>query len=122
MPIHSGKRSVLLEKSFAFSVRIIRLYQYLCKQKEFSLASQILRSGTSIGANIEEANGGISVADFSSKISIAYKEARETRYWLFLLKETEYIEEKLFKSLETDCEELLKILYASLKKTRINKS
>jgi four helix bundle protein len=80
--------NVIQEKSYIFAIRIVRLYKYLIKQqKEFVLAKQILRSGTSIGANIEEAIGGQSKKDFLSKLSIAYKEARETNYWLRILKD-----------------------------------
>jgi len=116
------KKNVILDKSFKFAVRIVRLYQYLCNnKKEFVLSKQILKSGTSIGANIEEAHGGISTPDFSSKISIAYKESKETKYWLRLLFETDYLDKKMFDSLYADCEELNKILFAILKSTRINK-
>jgi four helix bundle protein len=101
-------------------VRIVKLYQYLCKEKyEFVLSKQILRSGTSIGANVEEADGGISKSDFSNKISISYKEAKETHYWLRLLKETNYLSENLFNSLIQDCNEICKILFSILKTSRI---
>jgi four helix bundle protein len=83
------------------------------------LSKQLIRSGTSIGANIAEANGGISVADFSAKISIAYKECLETKYWLSLLKDTGYIEEKAFNSIYTDADEIGKMLFSILKKTRL---
>lgn len=117
------KENIIKEKSFKFSVRIVKLYQFLCNEKkEFNLSKQVLKSGTSIGANVEESLGGISMNDFSNKISIAYKEARETEYWLKLLAETNYIEDKLFKSLYNDCVELSKILYTILKKTRLNKN
>lgn len=110
---------VLVPKSFSFSIRIVKLYQFLTEtKKEFVMSKQILRSGTSIGANIQEAKGGISKADFSSKFSIAYKEARETQYWLKLLHETNYMELNLFKSIYKDCDELSRILYASLKTAR----
>ncbi len=80
------KDNIVLDKSFHSAVRIIKLFQYLCNdKKEFILSKQILRSGTSIGSNAEEAHGGISMSDFSNKISLAYKEARETHYWLRLL-------------------------------------
>ncbi len=81
---------------------------------------QLLRSGTSIGANIAEANGAISTADFSSKMSIAYKESLETKYWLSLLKDTDYIDLKVYESIFQDVDEIGKILFAILKKTRIN--
>ena len=93
----------------------------MCEQKkEYVLSKQLLRSGTSIGANIAEANGAISDADFSSKISIAYKECLETKYWLSLLKNTDFIDEKVFQSMHQDADEIAKILFSILKKTRIN--
>ena len=105
------KENVLLEKSFAFAVRVVKAYKYLAEEKkEFVLSKQFLRSGTSIGANSEEAIGGQSKADFVSKISIAYKEARETNYWIRLLKATDYFDETQSKSLLDDLEELLKII------------
>lgn len=117
-----SKNSIILDKSFKFAVRIIKLYQFLCKEKkEFVLSKQILRSGTSIGANVEEAHGGISDSDFSNKISLAYKESRETQYWLRLLNAADYINKRMFDSFAKDCEELCKILFSILKTTRINK-
>ena len=113
-------KDILKKKSFAFAIRIVRLYQFLIeKKKEYVLAKQILRSGTSIGANVQEAHGGISKADFSAKVSIAYKESKETQYWIQLLHETDYIDTKLFDSLLEDCEELSKMLFSILKTTRI---
>jgi four helix bundle protein len=88
-------------------------------KREFILSKQFLRCGTSIGANIAEANGAISTAEFSSKISISYKKSLETKYWLSLMKETSFIDEKLFNSLYADVDELSKILFAILKRTRI---
>src|ERR1039458_9742428 len=97
------KESPLQIKSYAFALRIIKLCQYLEKEKkEFILSKQILRSGTAIGALISEARFGQSKADFLSKMSIALKESNETDYWLNLLKDSGYIEEKLFKSLSKD--------------------
>ena len=114
--------NAILDKSFLFAIRIIKLYQYLCKEhNEFVLSKQILRSGTSIGANAEEAHGGISDADFSNKVSTSYKEARETKYWLRLLHAAGYIEQKLFDSLFLDCDELCKLSYAIIDTTRIKK-
>ncbi len=105
-----AKQNPALEKSFDFALRIVKLYQHLSeRKKEFVLSKQILRSGTSIGANLEEAHGAQSDLDFQSKISIAYKEARETSYWLRLLKASNYITEKQFGSIYLDCEELIKI-------------
>jgi four helix bundle protein len=103
--------NVVRDKSYAFAVRIVRLYQHLSsKKKEFTLSKQILRAGTSIGANVEEAIGAQSRADFISKLGIAYKEARETSYWLRLLKDTDYLTEAEFISIHTDAEELCKII------------
>jgi four helix bundle protein len=116
-----SKDNVLKEKSFTFAVRIVKLYQYLCSEKkEFILSKQTLRSGTSIGANVEEAQGGVSKADFSNKIGIAYKEAKETHYWLRLLHETKYIDQQPFHSILEDCDELCRLLFSVLKTTRIN--
>jgi len=116
------KENIILDKTFNFAVRIVKLNQFLVqKKKEFVLSKQILRSGTSIGANVEEADGGVSRSDFSNKISIAYKESKETHYWLRLLFATNFIEEKMYNSLITDCNEICKILFAILRTTRINK-
>ncbi len=99
-----------LEKSFDFALRIVKLYRHLSeRKKEFVLSKQILRSGTSIGANLEEAHGCQSDSDFQTKVSIAYKEARETSYWLRLLRASGLITEKQFSSIHDDCEELLKL-------------
>src|SRR2546421_9066177 len=98
--------NVVREKSFAFAVRIVNMYRLLTEQRrEFVLSKQVLRSGTSIGANIEEAIGGQSRADFISKLSIAYKEARETSFWIRLLKETKYLDENEAASILNDVEE-----------------
>lgn len=108
--------NVILDKSFAFALRILKLYLFLRKKKvDIGLCSQILDSGTAIGANVEEAIGGSSRKDFINKMQIAYKEARETKYWLRLLKEGELIEKKLAESFLKDCEEILKILTAIYK-------
>ncbi|MDX1640145.1 MAG: four helix bundle protein [Balneolaceae bacterium] len=113
----------LYNKAYAFAIRIIKGYQFLSKEKrEFILSKQLLKSGTSIGANIAEANGAISNADFSSKISIAYKESLETKYWLSLLRDTDFINSKTFKSMFKDADELSRILYSILKTTRIKGS
>jgi len=103
--------NIIQEKSFAFAVRIVNLYKFLCEEKkEFVLSKQILRCGTSIGANVEESIGGQSDKDFLSKISIAYKEARETIYWLKLLLATNYLSKEQADSLLNDTEEICKIL------------
>lgn len=114
-------RNNLYDKSYAFAIRIVKAYQFLSAEKrEFILSKQLLKSGTSIGANVAEADGAISTADFSSKISISYKECLETKYWLSLLKDTGFIEEKTFLSMHDDADELTKILFSILKTTRLN--
>ena len=116
------KENVVYEKAYDFAKLIVHCYQdILGDKKEFVLSKQLLRSGTSIGANISEANGAISKADFSSKISIAYKECLETKYWLSLLKDTGYINEERYDSLHKAADELAKILFSILKTTRIKK-
>ena len=110
----------LYKKAYSFSVEIIKTYKFLIKDKEFVLSKQLLRSGTSIGANIAEANGAISKNDFSAKMSISYKECLETKYWLSLLKDTEYIDESTYLNLFEKADELAKILFSILKTTRIN--
>lgn len=105
------KDNIVQQKSFAFAIRILNVYKYLVSEKkEFVLSKQLLRSGTSIGANIEESIGGQSDKDFFSKISISYKETRETIYWLKLLQATDYLSEQEAISLLTDAEEICKIL------------
>ena len=117
------KENIVLEKSYLFAQRIVKLYLYLKKEKkEYELAKQILKSGTSIGANVEEAIGGFSRKDFSAKFGISYKEARETKYWLRLLHDTNIIETKVFYSMEKYCEELLRIIGSILKTIRYTKS
>lgn len=105
--------NLIASRSFDFAVRCINLYKYLnytATTKEFVLSKQLLRSGTSIGANVEEAIGAQSKADFYAKMTIAYKEARETHYWVRLLRTTGYINENEYKSIIKDIEEILKIL------------
>jgi len=109
------KENIALEKSYKFAIRTVRLYQYLVNEKrEYVLSKQVLRSGTSIGANIEEAVGGFSKKDFIAKISIAYKEARETKYWLRLLTDCGYLKRSFFDSIFIDCDELCRILAQTL--------
>lgn len=108
--------NIVLEKSKNFALRIIKLYKYLTgEKKEFILSKQIMRSGTSIGANIKESTRAQSDADFYSKLNIALKEAAETEYWLELLHKSEYLDGKLFDSLYEDCQEIIKILVAITK-------
>lgn len=113
------KESILKTKSYKFAIRVVKLTQYMVvDKKEKVLSNQILRSGTSIGALIHEAEFGQSKADFINKMSVALKEANETVYWLMLLYDTNYIEEKLFKSLETDCKELISMLVSTIKTSK----
>lgn len=111
-----ARDSVTLDKSKNFAIRIVRLYQYLCtEKKEFVLSKQLLRSGTSIGANLAEAIYGISDKDFLSKIYISLKECAETNYWLELLFKTDYLTEQQYQSINEDCTELIKLLTSSAK-------
>ncbi len=117
------KDNILIDKSVAFAVRIIKLHQYLVKsKKETIISKQIVRSGTSIGANINEANYGQSKADFISKMHIALKECAETEYWLKLLTLSEYITPDMGNSLLQDCMELKRILIASINTAKANKA
>lgn len=110
------KDNILLKKTYAFALRIVKLYQFLVKEnKEYILSKQLVKSGTSIGANSEEAAGAQSRKDFKSKLSIAYKEARETHYWLRLLRDSEYLDQNLAESFLTDCDEILKIIGSIIK-------
>ena len=112
--------NVVQIKSYAFAVRIIKVFKYLSEQKkEFVLSKQILRSGTSIGANIEESIGGRSDKEFLFKLEISYKEARETHYWIRLLKDTDYLSVEEADSLLKDVDELLRII-GSIQKTLRN--
>ena len=111
-----ARDSVTLDKSKNFAIRIVRLYQYLCTEtKEFVLSKQLLRSGTSIGANLAEAIYGISDKDFLSKMYISLKECAETKYWLELLFKTDYLTEQQYQSINEDCTELIKLLTSSAK-------
>ena len=105
------KENIIQDKSYKFALRIIKLFIYLKEEKnEYVLSKQVLRSGTSIGANIEEGIGAQTKKDFISKFSIAYKEARETHYWIRLLKDSGFIDLKMSQSILEDCEELMKII------------
>ena len=115
-----GGKNILKEKSYAFALRVVKLYKYLCSHKEYVLSKQVLRSGTAVGALVSEAAFGQSKADFISKLSIALKEANETLYWLSLLKDAAYIDVKMFKSIEPDIEELIKLLVSSIKTAKSN--
>lgn len=113
------KDNIVQTKSFAFAIEIINLYKNLVEnKKEYTLSKQLLRSGTSIGANVEEAIGGQSRKDFVAKFSIAYKEARETIYWLKLLKESKYVEAVVANEMIDRCDELARIISSILKSSR----
>lgn len=114
------KQSLIKEKSYSFALRIIGLYKELLKQNEFVLSKQLLRSGTSIGANVEEALAGQSRADFLSKMSIASKEARETSYWLRLIRDSETISKTKVDPLLTESESIANILTSIVKTTGTN--
>ena len=108
--------NLIVDKSKAFAVRIVNLYKYLCSEKkEYVLSKQLLRSGTSIGANVKEAIRGQSREDFVHKLSISLKEASESEYWLELLYETEYITQAQFESMIADCRELIRVLSSIIK-------
>jgi four helix bundle protein len=111
----------VLDLSLNFAVRIVRLYQFLCENKrEFVLSKQLLRSGTGIGANVREAVYAQSRKDFVSKMSIALKEASETEYWLELLRKTDYLDEKQYVSIQSDCSSIAKIITAIVRTSKNN--
>ena len=113
------KENILKNKSFSFAVRMVNLYKFLKKQhSEYIISQQLIRSGTSIGAIVREAEHAESMKDFVHKLSIGLKEANESKYWLELLVATEFITKKMFDSLNKDCEELLKLLTASVKTSK----
>ena len=118
------KDNIILDKSFTFAIRVVKLYKHLCdEKKEYVLSKQLLRSGTSIGANINEAQAGQSKADFIAKMAIASKEARETKYWIDLLTKTNYLDinENHVQSLIKDIEEIIKLLTSIVKSSMENK-
>jgi len=113
------KNNPLKDKSYQFAIRIVKLSQFLQKdKKEFVLSRQVLSSGTAIGALIREAEFGQSKADFTNKMSISLKEANETEYWLSLLKDTDFISENQFISLQSDCKELIAMLVSTVKTSK----
>ena len=113
--------SIIEKKSFDFAVRIVNLYRHLtADKKEFVLSKQLLRSGTSIGANVAEGERGQTKPDFNTKMNIALKEANETYYWLRLLYKTDFLTEKEFNSIESDIKEIIAILISICKKTNVN--
>ena len=112
-------KNIIEKKSFDFAIRIVKLYKYLCNnKKEYVISKQVLRSGTSIGANVAEAQQAQSKADFISKLSIALKETTETKYWLRLLNATNYLNQSEIKSILDDCIEIEKILTSILRSSK----
>jgi four helix bundle protein len=109
------KESIIKDKSYAFALRIITLARWLRERKEYDLASQVLRAGTSIGANVEEALAGVSRADFIAKMAVASKEARETHYWLRLLRDSKTVPSERITPLRDECLELVRILTSIVK-------
>jgi four helix bundle protein len=110
------RESILANKTVDFAVRIVRFYQYLCKEKkEYVLSKQILKSGTSIGANVRESRNAQSKADFINKLNVALKEADETQYWLEIMERAEIIDSKQIESLHNDLYEIISILVSSIK-------
>lgn len=115
------KENVIKIKSYAFALRVVRLYKFLCEEKrEFVLSKQLLRSATSVGANVEEADAGQSKRDFVAKLQISLKESKECHYWLRLLKDADYIDNQTFDSLMSDCNEVIIILTSILKTAKNN--
>lgn len=118
---HNPKKNVLENKSLLFALRIINAYKYITQDKqEYILSKQLLRSGTSVGAMIKEAEFAESKMDFIHKLNVALKEANETRYWLMLLKGAEYISVSAYESIEEDCNELIRLLVSIIKTSRQN--
>jgi len=119
MSLTAAKENPLKDKSYSFALRSVNLYKHLSADKrEFVLSKQILRSGTSIGANVAEANQAQSKADFVHKLSVALKEAVETEYWLNLLRDSEFLSQEQAESMLSDCLELIRILTASIRTSK----
>ena len=113
------EENIIAAKSYAFAVRCVKLYKYLCDEKnDYMIGRQLMRSGTSIGANVKEAARGISKADFTAKMSISLKEASESEFWIEVLRDTDYITEEQADSLLNDCQELLKLLMSIVKTSK----
>jgi four helix bundle protein len=121
--VRSKDDNIIVQKSYAFSLRCVKLYKFLCSHDgNYVIGKQLLRSGTSIGANVREALRAQTRPDFITKLNIAIKEASETEYWIELLRDAEYISVSQAESMLTDCVELLKILTSIVKKTKENTS
>jgi len=115
--------NILAEKTIDFSIRMTKCYKFLMEDKnEYIMSKQMFRSGTSIGANLHEGIQAQSKADFVTKLNVALKEASETSYWLTVMRRADYLDEKIFQSLKTDLDEIIRILVSSIKTTRKNMS
>lgn len=114
------KENLIMDKSFAFAVRSVRLYKLLCARRKFVLSKQLLRCGTSVGALLKESEHAQSKSDFINKLSIALKEANEAEYWILLLHETEYISDVEYRSIVKDCQEIVRLLIAIIKTCKLN--
>ena len=113
------EENIIATKSYAFAVRCVNLYKYLCDVKnDYTIGRQLMRSGTSIGANVKEATRGVSKADFTAKMSISLKEASESEFWIELLRDTDYITTEQAESMLADCQELLKLLMTIVKTSK----
>ena len=111
--------NIIATKSYAFAVRCVNLYKYLCEVKnDYTIGRQLMRSGTSIGANVKETTRGVSKADFTAKMSISLKEASESEFWIELLRDTDYITAEQAESMLEDCQELLKLLMTIVKTSK----
>ena len=111
--------NIIATKSYAFAVRCVNLYKYLCEVKnDYTIGRQLMRSGTSIGANVKDATRGVSKADFTAKMSISLKEASESEFWIELLRDTDYITTEQAESMLADCQELLKLLMTIVKTSK----
>lgn len=119
--VNEIKENVVKNKSFAFAVRVVKLYQFLCEQKkEFVLSKQLLKSGTSVGAMVREAEHAETKNDFKHKMGIAQKEINEAIYWLELLKETDYLTSEQFESINNDAVEIIKLITSIIKSVKAN--
>ena len=116
------EKSLVYQKAYAFSLEVVKVYRLLQEAREYDLSRQLLRCGTSIGANLAEANGAISKADFSAKVSVSYKETLETKYWLSLLHDCGLLQEAGFRQLYQQADEISRMCFAILKSTgRVSK-
>lgn len=116
--MNEEKENIIIKKSYDFALQIVKLYKFLAEQKEYVLSKQMLRSGTSIGANVQEAIAAESKKDVIHKLGIAVKEARETLYWLCLLRDSDFIKQEQFDVLNSSCNSLIKILNSIILTTK----